>query len=195
MTIMFMQLGFTVDIDRCISCSACTLACANEQTETNMANRRLKEFKTDLADLPLIQFSVGCNHCKNPACLAVCPQRCFKKRRDGIVFHDPTNCIRCESCMGACPFDAISINKHTGKTEKCNFCSSRLEEGKDPACVSACMTNALQYTNINALPASSMDGKDKIKMMQYTEPSLCLTMPTHRVVQVRRACRGKAVLI
>ena len=186
---MLMQLGFKVDIDRCISCSACTLACSNEHAGNGVAKRQLKAFKTHAKDLPLIQFSIGCNHCKNPACLAVCPQRCFKKRRDGVVYHDPFNCIRCESCLGACPYNAIYINVITGKADKCNFCSERLEEGKDPACVSACMTGALQYTYMTQEAVSSHDGKDQIKMMQYTEPSLMLTMPTHQVVQVKRTFR------
>ena len=186
---MIMQMGFKVDIDRCISCSACTLACSNEHVQTGQARRRLKTFTTTVEDVSLIQFSVGCNHCKNPACLAVCPQRCFKKRRDGIVYHDPFNCIRCESCIGVCPYNAISINVYSGKAVKCNFCSDRLEEGKDPACVTACMTGALQYTNVSEDASFSNDGKDQIKMMQYTEPSLLLTMPTHQVVQVKRTFR------
>ena len=186
---MMMQLGFKIDLDRCISCSACTLACSNENSDTGSARRKLKPFNTNVSDLPVIQFSVGCNHCKNPACLAVCPQRCFKKRRDGIVYHDPYHCIRCESCLGACPYHAISINAYTGKADKCNFCSDRLAEGLDPACVSACMSGALSFTNLSAENKNGYDGKEQIKMMQYTEPSILLKMPEHRVVQVKRTMR------
>jgi ferredoxin-like protein FixX len=33
-------------------------------------------------------FSLACNHCENPACLAACPVEAYTKRDDGVVVHN-----------------------------------------------------------------------------------------------------------
>ncbi|WP_280771635.1 4Fe-4S dicluster domain-containing protein [Salipaludibacillus daqingensis] len=179
---MALQLGFKVIIDRCTSCRGCELACINENQLGQVKRRTIKPFETKRKDLPIVQFSIGCNHCKNPACIAVCPMHCFKKRRDGVVIHDPTNCIGCQSCVGACPFQAPSMNEHTRKVDKCNLCAPRLDRGQKPACVSACINSALQLVNLSEQDSlcDSTTSVNNIKMMQYTKPSLVIELPKYK---------------
>lgn len=51
--------------------------------------------------------------------------------------------------MEACPYDAIYINHHTGKIDKCNFCYQRVLSGLLPVCVQSCMGKAIIFGDIN----------------------------------------------
>jgi Fe-S-cluster-containing dehydrogenase component len=50
-----------------------------------------------------------CNHCDAAPCVEICPTRALFRRDDGIVDFDDSRCIRCKSCMQACPYDALYI--------------------------------------------------------------------------------------
>jgi ferredoxin len=40
------------------------------------------------------------------ACLVVCPTDCFREG-ERMLFIEPNSCIDCESCVSACPANAI----------------------------------------------------------------------------------------
>ncbi len=108
-----------------------------------------------LEEMPFLML---CNHCKEPACVRVCPTQATFKRKDGIVMMDMHRCIGCRFCMAACPFGARSFNwrdprgkdedgrpfirklnpeyptRMKGVVEKCTFCTERLAKGLQPAC-------------------------------------------------------------
>lgn len=153
------------------------MACKNEHRLGDVHRRRITSL-TDQQENIFAFFSMACNHCANPACLAVCPQQCFKKRRDGIVLHDSMNCIDCKSCIGACPFAAPQYNYETGKIDKCNFCVDRLDNDLEPACVSACISEALKVIDLSD-PSSNQYSKviSGYKMARFTNPSVRFISP------------------
>lgn len=119
--------------------------------------------KEDLRHRPV---PVLCNHCENPACVAVCPTKATFKRDDGIVAMDYHRCIGCRYCMAACPYGARSFNwkdprpyikeininfptRTKGVVEKCSFCDERLAKGQMPACVEACRGKGLFFGDLN----------------------------------------------
>jgi Fe-S-cluster-containing dehydrogenase component len=48
-------------------------------------------------------------------------------------------------CLEACPWSVPRFNEHTGKMIKCDFCVDRIDNGLEPACVTACTTHALKF--------------------------------------------------
>lgn len=173
---MIKQRGFLVNLERCVGCKACELACRNEHWRDRSYYRQV----IDIAGDKLFSgfLSLGCNHCQNPECLRVCKQKCFYKRRDGIVLHNPQNCDGCRSCAGACPFKAPKFNPRTKKISKCNFCLDYLEQGKQPACVSACVVGALQMVDIFQSPPGASKTITHYSLAQFTQPSIRFILPT-----------------
>jgi len=173
--VMAKQLGFLMNLKRCIGCKGCEMACQNEHRLQEHRRRKIIDF----CDQEQVSgfISMACNHCANPACMAVCPNKCFKKRRDGIVYHDPINCIGCKSCVGACPFGAPKYSSLTGKVDKCNMCVDRQEKGYKPACVSACIVEALQVIDINNGNTDYSRSAAGVKIVQFTDPSARFILP------------------
>jgi formate-dependent nitrite reductase membrane component NrfD/ferredoxin len=84
-----------------------------------------------------------CNHCDDSPCTDVCPVTALWEREDGIVDFDPERCIGCKACMQGCPYDALYIDPNTETAAKCNYCSHRVDSGREPACVTVCPEDAI----------------------------------------------------
>ncbi len=81
-----------------------------------------------------------CEHCLNPACVAVCPSGAiYKRMEDGIVLVDQNRCRGWRMCISACPYKKIYYNWHSGKSEKCIFCYPRIESGETTICSETCV--------------------------------------------------------
>lgn len=142
------QAGFRLDLGRCTGCSACVVACRNENdVGEDLAWRSVFTFNEPRhAGIDVFHFSMACNHCREPACLHGCPALAYLKDPDtGAVLLDPDRCIGCRYCTWVCPYGAPQYNAETRVVEKCTFCSHRLVETLDPACVTACPVDALGY--------------------------------------------------
>ena len=101
-----------IDLQKCVGCGACAIAC---KTENNTPNRDTARGQTfNWADFlmytegkfPKVKFSampVLCNHCSNAPCVAACPvkpQKAMFKTPDGITMHNDERCIGCRRCHG-----------------------------------------------------------------------------------------------
>jgi formate dehydrogenase iron-sulfur subunit len=98
----------------------------------------------------------ACMHCGS--CARVCPSKALVQREDGIVTMNPAKCIGCHYCHAACPFDIPRYGKD-GAMRKCIMCYGLVDEGKKPACVEACPTNALTFGYRDELVK---DGKEQV---------------------------------
>ncbi len=143
--------GKVLDQDRCIGCHACTVACKSEN-EVALGGTRTFIKQVEIGMYPNVRrhFQVTrCNQCEDAPCVAACPVTAMFQRPDGIVDFDRDVCIGCKACIAACPYDAIFIDPVTHSAEKCNFCSHRIEQGLQPACVSVCPEGAIIVGDIN----------------------------------------------
>jgi carbon-monoxide dehydrogenase iron sulfur subunit len=141
-------------IDRCLGCRACEIACAlvhaksqdifKAVQEDPKPRRRVNVESAGDRGLPL-----QCRHCENAPCIMVCPTEAMHRDSErGPVLIDEERCIGCKLCMVVCPFGAIAASADGKAVLKCDLCQKRLAAGEEPACVSACLTHALQFVDV-----------------------------------------------
>jgi formate dehydrogenase iron-sulfur subunit len=140
------QYAFEVDLDRCSGCKACVAACHTlNGLDDQETWRDVGLLVGGTSSLPVLQHvTTACHHCLEPACLIGCPVNAYEKDPvTGIVKHLDDQCIGCQYCTLACPYEAPKYHRGKGIVRKCDMCSSRLAVGEAPACVQACPHQAI----------------------------------------------------
>ena len=170
------QYAFYLDVQRCIDCYACEVACKQwKGIDAGTVSLR-KVIEVTSGKFPSVKrtfISMSCMHCEQPACEAVCPTKAITKRaEDGIVVVDESKCIGCHYCFFACPFGIPQYSDGTMK--KCDFCLDRLEEGKDPICVATCPTEALHCGTMEELSELARE-KAARKLAGSTQPAMLIS--------------------
>lgn len=107
------QKTLVIDLDRCIGCFACEVACKNEN------NVPLGVYYNKVLSIgPVGKFPelkqyflpTVCQNCRDAPCVKVCPTGASFKTEDGQVLVDKEKCIGCKMCIAACPYGARSFN-------------------------------------------------------------------------------------
>jgi len=189
-----MKYGMVFDLKRCIACNSCTIAC--KQINSVLPGVfRTKVAISEEGRYPNVRLKMTphiCMHCENPECVRVCPTAATTKLNNGIIVINKNRCIGCQYCIMACPYQARSftrdvrgyfpnqpsgayekalMGKHVrGEIEKCDFCVSRLEAGKQPACVLTCAPRARIFGDLDD-PASEISqlltARDAVRMLPH----------------------------
>ena len=155
------QHAFHFTADNCIGCHACEAACSEKNDLPPHLSFRSVGYVEGgtYPDYTRINISMACNHCDDPVCLKGCPTRAYTKHPEyGAVIQDPDICFGCGYCTWVCPYNAPQLDPVAGQVEKCNMCVDRLEVGLKPACVSACVGNALDFGVVENVPEGSRSG-------------------------------------
>jgi len=118
------KYGMVINLDKCIGCGTCMIACAAENNVSVRGDESDKErsitwiqlYKiTNGKDFPRTEVSYfprPCMHCDhNPPCVSVCVATATKLDfNTGIVSQIYTRCIGCRYCQAACPYGARYFN-------------------------------------------------------------------------------------
>jgi tetrathionate reductase subunit B len=153
--------GMALDLERCIGCHACSVACKVEN-DVPLGNFRTKVYYYDFtainpfnkketmkrAFLPSL-----CMQCEDAPCLKACEQDAITRGADNIVRIDEFKCDNDRACIKACPYGAIHLDPVSKVADKCDFCSHRLEADMAPACVEVCPADVFAFGDLND-PAS-----------------------------------------
>jgi len=162
-----------LNLERCVGCNACTLACKSIHG-LNPDTYYSRTFVSERGTYPnarLTALPTLCNHCEDAPCVKVCPVGASHILDNGIVVVDSGVCIGCRYCMAACPYDertfiqandtyypdqgitpyekAMYAQHQIGTVEKCDFCSARLNQGMQPACVQTCPAHARFFGDLD----------------------------------------------
>jgi anaerobic carbon-monoxide dehydrogenase iron sulfur subunit len=139
-----------IDIERCLGCHSCELACAVEHSQSKKLSLAINEspppgYRVNVITGDGVVGPLQCRHCEDAPCVIVCPSGALVKSDDGPVLLKHELCVGCRLCLIACPFGVIYADAEGKAVIKCDLCRERLMAGEDPACVSACPTKALRF--------------------------------------------------
>ena len=167
------QHAFHFTADNCIGCHACEAACSEKNDLPPHLSFRSVGYVEGgtYPDYTRINVSMACNHCDDPVCLKGCPTRAYTKHAEyGAVIQDPDICFGCGYCTWVCPYNAPQLDPVAGQVEKCNMCVDRLEVGLKPACVSACVGNALDFGVVENTP----EGREQadVRIPGFPDPAI-----------------------
>lgn len=185
------QYGFFFDNSRCTGCRTCEMACKDcKDLDQTHAFRKVYDYEggetvaakdgTVTTTAYAYHVSAACNHCAQPACVAVCPSGAIlKDEANGIVTIDQDKCSGAKLCLDACPYSVPEWFEDLGKANKCDLCKDRTTAGLNPICVDACPLRALEFGDIEELRAAHPDAVDSIAPLPaptITTPSICILM-------------------
>ncbi len=166
------RLGLVIDLDTCVGCHACAVACKEWNTggfpaplsdrepygaaATGTWLNRVHSFEAgEGTSGRTVHFPKSCLHCANAECVSVCPTGAsYKRAEDGIVLVEESKCIGCGLCAWACPYGARELDEASGVMKKCTLCIDRIYNenlaaaDRIPACVAVCPTSARHFGDL-----------------------------------------------
>ena len=166
------KLGLVIDLDTCVGCHACVIACKGWNTQHYGAPlsdqdaygdasgtflNRIHSYQVEPEHGPsqTIHFPKSCLHCEDAPCVTVCPTGAsYKRAEDGIVLVNEDACMGCGLCAWACPYGAREVDMAAGIMKKCTLCVDRIynenlpEADRQPACVRTCPSGARHFGDL-----------------------------------------------
>ncbi|MBT3227266.1 MAG: 4Fe-4S dicluster domain-containing protein [Deltaproteobacteria bacterium] len=114
------QNTMVIDLQKCVGCGACAIACKTENNTPNRKNGQthnwadyIHETTGSFPDVGYRTLPVLCNHCTDAACINECPTEPTSvfKTPEGVTMLNEERCIGCRSCQEACPYSMDDVLK------------------------------------------------------------------------------------
>ena len=146
---LWKEKKFVVRPQQCIGCRSCELACSWRQAgRVDLGSAAISVYQSGGATsiVPML-----CMQCDEPECLKACPNQAISKdEQSGVVAIDDSKCIRCNTCLHACPFGNIRNSVALGRQVKCDQC------GGDPQCQKYCPVGAIDFVDSDDISVETM---------------------------------------
>jgi len=132
--------GMTIDLNTCIGCNACTVACTAENNVPVVGRDEVRKNRVmhwirihryysgsfdktgdamavvsekspeSLLDVEVVHQPMLCQHCDNAPCEAVCPANATMHNNEGVNLQIYNRCVGTRYCSNNCPYKARRFN-------------------------------------------------------------------------------------
>ncbi len=169
-----MKLGLVIDLDTCVGCHACAVACKEWNGASAISGplsdyepygaapsgvwfNRIRHYEVDEYPDEQDDQRADVVHALRGRRLRhrVPDRRVVQAADDGIVLIDQDKCMGCNYCSWACPYGARELDTASGTMKKCTLCVDRIydellpPEERQPACVLACPAHARMFGDLD----------------------------------------------